>query len=160
MGDGQHTTTPSYGRPRRHVMTQRGAGITTSWVGDGWRTTHNNAKSWRTTSPRHDTEEGISEVGGPKGRSLGPGVFFLILFLSDFINIHLHRDSIDTRTHPRYNSESVGRFCHLQTPPSLQARVGGITRHTDHPRYNRESVGSYVVLYMRNRPKRTSFGPK
>ena len=93
----------------------------------------------------------------------------------------------NTRTHPRYKRESVGRFHtrnHPHTPPSLQTRVGGgffyiiLTRthprckresvgrfHTrthpvPHPHSKRESVGSYIVLFMQMRPKRTSFGPQ
>ena len=84
------------------------------------------------------------------------GFFFLLHSLHDIVT-HVttsptHCSTQTTaRTHPRCKNESVGWFCNLRAPPSLQARVSGIIRHMAHPCYKSKSVGPGLSLWSRPR---------
>ena len=84
-----------------------------------------------TTTARNEEQRDLWEAGGPKpGQTsrLGPGMFFFFFFSFFFTNMYIFYTSLGPQTHPRYKSESVGRYYFSFThtdPPSLQMRVGG-----------------------------------
>jgi hypothetical protein len=126
---------------------------------------------------RHTDPPSLQErVGGPFLRLMSPT---LATSASRWGFLPL----LDIRTHPRYKSESVGRF-HTPAPHPRSKResvgfflyiiltrthprckresVGRFharTHPVPHPRSKRESVGSYIVLLVQKRPKRRAFGP-